>query len=388
MRKIFFTSLLLSLLSGNVFSQFAIGHTTITFTDSARSNRSIATEIYYPADVAGDNVPVANGTQTFPVLSFGHGFVMTYDAYANIWETAVPAGYIIAFPKTEGGIAPSHGAFGADLAFVLRAIHDLSQTSTSLFYNRADTMNCVMGHSMGGGASFIAAQNNTNIKALLNFAAAETNPSAIAAANAITQPALIFAGGNDCVAPPAANQLPMYDSLQSLCKTYISITGGSHCQMADNNFLCSFGEGTCSPAPAITRAAQHAIINRYILPWLDSQLKNSCAAGVTFDSLITADAEITFEKTCILCHSTYVNNIENTYGISIYPNPVLGMLHVSIGANDNVLMNVYDAKGIKVFEKKLIALTEDIHTRGWHKGLYFIQFKTREGSYVMRIAVY
>lgn len=388
MKKIFFTCLLLVLGKANVFSQFAIGHTTITFTDSTRSNRTVATEIYYPADIAGDNVPVATGTQTFPVLSFGHGFVMTYDAYANIWETVVPAGYIMAFPKTEGGIAPSHAAFGSDLAFVLTAIHNLSHTSTSFFYNRADTMNCVMGHSMGGGASFIAAQNNPDIKALLNFAAAETSPSAIAAANAITQPALIFAGGNDCVAPPAANQLPMYNSLQSLCKTYISITGGSHCQMADNNFLCSFGESTCSPAPAITRAAQHAIINRYILPWLDSQLKNSCGAGAIFDSLITTDVEIAFDKTCVLCNSTYVTNIENANGISVYPNPVNGLLHISTGVNKDVLMYVYDAHGILMYEKRVTTLTESINTRNWNKGLYLFQFKTHAGSNTMRIAVY
>lgn len=98
---------------------YQIGHTTINFTDVSRGNRVIATEVYYPADIAGDNVPLANDNVVFPTLSFGHGFVMTWDAYQNFWTSLVPNGYIVLFPKTEGSISPSHLDFGKDLAFVL-----------------------------------------------------------------------------------------------------------------------------------------------------------------------------------------------------------------------------------------------------------------------------
>ena len=74
---------------------YAIGHTTITFVDASRNNRNIATEIYYPANVAGNNVGVATTSELFPVLSFGHGFLMGYDAYQNFWETLVPNGFVI-----------------------------------------------------------------------------------------------------------------------------------------------------------------------------------------------------------------------------------------------------------------------------------------------------
>ena len=57
---------------------FEIGRTTITFIDASRGNRSIASEIYYPANSAGINVPVVSTTsESFPVLSFGHGFLMS-----------------------------------------------------------------------------------------------------------------------------------------------------------------------------------------------------------------------------------------------------------------------------------------------------------------------
>jgi pimeloyl-ACP methyl ester carboxylesterase len=335
---------------------FQIGHTTITFVDSSRSNRSIPTEIYYPADVAGDNVPVTNAVNDkFPVLSFGHGFVMTWEAYQNIWEAVVEDGFIMAFPKTETGIAPSHADFGKDIVFVIEKLNSLDQDSTSLFFNRIDSMNCVMGHSMGGGAAFLAAQFSPVVKTLATLAPAETNPSAIQAATSSIIPSLIFAGGNDCVTPPATNQLPMYDSLQASCKTYISILGGSHCQMANTNFLCNIGEATCSPTPTISRAVQHTIINRYLLPWLNFQLKNDCVAGSIFDSTIAADSSINFQKTCLLCSSTSSSEIESNFNFELFPNPFKEslMVRLSQSTNKEFLVELYSMNGAKLLTRKV-----------------------------------
>ena len=320
----------------NFAQPFQIGHTTITFVDTTRNNRSIPTEIYYPADVAGDNVSVTtNVNDKFPVISFGHGFVMTWEAYQNIWESVVVDGFIMAFPRTETGIAPTHAEFGKDIAFVIERLNSLDQDSTSLFFNRIDSMNCVMGHSMGGGAAFLSTQFSSAIKTLATLAPAETNPSAIQAAATSVIPSLIFAGGNDCVTPPTTNQVPMCDSLQSSCKTFVSIIGGSHCQMADNNFLCSFGEATCSPQPTITRAVQHTIINRYLLPWLNFQLKNNCVEGAKFDSIIAIDSSITFQKNCLLCNSTSTKEIKQKFNVQLFPNPFKESLFIQCNQSLN-----------------------------------------------------
>lgn len=83
---------------------FNIGHTTVGFFDSSR-NRSIETEVYYPADTPGENVPLALGN--YPVIVFGHGFLMSWEAYQNFWTELVPSGYVICFPTTETGFSPA-----------------------------------------------------------------------------------------------------------------------------------------------------------------------------------------------------------------------------------------------------------------------------------------
>jgi pimeloyl-ACP methyl ester carboxylesterase len=313
---------LLTLFSISTFAQsYQVGHTSVTFIDSSRGNRSVPTEIYYPSDIAGDNVAFATMPGKAPVIAFGHGFVMTYDAYFNFRDAIVPKGYILAFPTTEGSLSPSHGEFGKDLAFVLRAVAKLGNSTSSPMHNKVDTFNCVMGHSMGGGASMLALAYDPTIKAVANFAAAETSPSAIAAAGSANVPALLFAGQNDCVTAAATNQQPMYAALPSACKHYISIKGGSHCQMALSNVACNFGESTCTPAPAISRAAQHDVINTFLLPWLDYRLKASCAAGNLFDTKLVSETTITFEKNCDLCSTANVQNVASHTGVTVYPNP-------------------------------------------------------------------
>ena len=157
---------------------YLIGSRTITFFDAGRS-RNIETNIYYPGLTAGTNATVVDGA--FPVLVIGHGFVMTPNAYANLWEHFVPRGYIVALPTTEGGFAPDHGEFGLDLAFIAEALQAANSDGASPFFEHVAPTSALMGHSMGGGASFLGAANNSAITTLVNFAAAETNPSAIAA---------------------------------------------------------------------------------------------------------------------------------------------------------------------------------------------------------------
>lgn len=354
---------------------FAVGHTTINFTDPAR-NRPVPTEVYYPADVAGDDVAFTQQSITAPIVTFGHGFVMSWDAYANVWEELVANGYVVAFPKTETGFSPNHLELGKDLAFLVTAMQTENATPASRFFARLDSSACVMGHSMGGGAAFLAVQYNSSIRTMITLAAAETSTSAIGAAASITIPSLVFAGANDCVTPPPAHQLPMYAALASTCKAYISIVGASHCQMADQNTLCSIGEASCTPPPAISRADQHVVLNRYMVPWLDYQLKNDCVAGNIFAATVASDAAVAYQLSCTICPSTGLFPAASMEAIKIFPNPTSGLLQLQFSAQFNGNVTVLDMYGKSLKEFKIKDTAEAA----------FSIFDLPEGYYVLRMS--
>ena len=296
--------------SSTIFAQFSVGHRTITFNDPTRTGgfgsgggagRQIQTEIYYPATSAGNNVNVANGE--FPVIVFGHGFAMSWDAYQNIWEHYAALGYILAFARTEGSLipSPSHNDFGLDLRLIGEKMTAENSNSASPFYQKINGNIAIMGHSMGGGATILAAANNANIKAIIGLAPAETNPSAIAAAPNVSVPAIIFSGSSDGVTPPADHHIPIYNGLVSTCKTFVSIVGGGHCYYANTNFNCDFGETTSSTGISITRAQQQARTFSLLDPWLEYMLKDSCDAYTQFSDLQDdSPSTLAVQTTCAL----------------------------------------------------------------------------------------
>lgn len=355
---------------------FQIGHKQQTFIDESRSNRSINTEIYYPANSSGDNVSMANGI--FPTLVFGHGFVMTWDSYAYLWNGIIPSGFILVFPKTEGSFSPSHTDFGKDIAFLVDAmkLEGLNQSST--FYNAVSNKSAAMGHSMGGGSAFLSIQYNSTITALATLAAAVTNPSSVTAAPEIQIPSLTIAGANDCITPTADHQMPMYNALSSECKSYVSLLGASHCQFAGTSFTCSFGEATCLPAAAITADAQHSLTLQLLLPWLNYYLKEDCDAGNSFQELIETNSGNSSEQNCSLaCNTSSIDEFSNEFTIS--PNPIqnTGKLF-SKKALVDAEIRVINVTGQLVKQYNFINGNEfKLDFEDVHSGLYFIQISER-----------
>ncbi len=286
------------MISGNLSSQsFQIGHTSVLFIDTSRDNRKIRTEIYYPADTAEKNAAVSDTvTDKFPVICFGHGYQMSWDRYKYIYESLVPHGYIIAFPKTGMELFPSHMDFAKDIAFLIDALFETSKEPSSIFYNRIDSINCSMGHSMGGGSAVLAASFSSSIRTIALLAPLNTRPSSIDAAKELKIPSLIIAGKNDCVTPPEIHQAPMYTNLNSPSKIIITIKGGSHCQMADKSTKCKLAESTCKPRAEITDVAQHETVIKYLLQWLNFHLKGDLASGEQFDTFLESDESIEFER--------------------------------------------------------------------------------------------
>jgi dienelactone hydrolase len=278
-----------------VEENLTIGHTTIVFYDDVR-DRNIETQIYYPSATLGDDTNISPGN--YPVIIFGHGFLMDWESYQNYWEALVPDGYIICFPTTEMSLTPSHEDFGKDLKTLAAQMQDQSEDENSIFHNSILPKTAIMGHSMGGGASFLASENNSTINTMVNFAAAETMPSAISSAFNVAIPSLIFSGENDCVAPADVNQDVMYNNLASPCKTQIKIIDGNHCNFANSNFSCDLGESFCSSNPSIAREQQQQITTNFLKLWLDYTLYDNQNSLNLFKDQLQTSTLINYSQSC------------------------------------------------------------------------------------------
>lgn len=353
---------------------FAIGHTTYLFADTTRPDREITAEIFYPAMFAGDDAP-AVADEIFPYVIMSHGFLMTYDAYAYIWETLVPAGYIVVLPTTAGEFFPDHTEYAKDIAFLSLAVYALSDVSSNVLYGHIKNSCAAMGHSMGGGATFLALTYPNVINTSITFAAAETSPSAIEASAIAEVPALIFAGSDDCVTPSSTNQELMYANIP-VCKTLINITGASHCQFADYDFTCSLGELFCSSA--IDIETQHQIVNTFMMPWLQFFLYDDLAGKITFQESLLASSEITFMQDCETLTPIEENIFSEKNKSIIYPNPASNFIYMqSASAANCTLLNI---SGQQVLEFIIAPGLQKVNLGDVGKGTYILHIQKEDNT--------
>lgn len=286
MKQVVFSLFLLIFSTAFLFAQsYPIGNRSVTYTDAARSNRSVPVVVQYPATVAGTDVAFAMGT--FPVVIFGHGFAMSGDNYDNVWQTLVPQGYVVVLVNTETSLlGTSHSNFAGDLAFMAQKMQSENNTSTSPFFQKLTNKTAIMGHSMGGGATVLASANNTQIATTVTLAPAETDPSSISAALNTKVPSLVVVGEDDCVVPAGDGPTPIYNNFMGIPKAFVSIINGNHCNFSDgSSFNCNFGEGSSGCSNNYIDQ-QHAAMDAAILPWLNYWLKGSCAALSSFVTTI------------------------------------------------------------------------------------------------------
>jgi pimeloyl-ACP methyl ester carboxylesterase len=274
-------TILLSLLTASCAYAYDIGHVNREWYDAQR-DVSVPVEVYYPATEAGVNTPIAiPPTGGFPVIAFAHGYLMPWHDYSYIWEALIPEGYIVLMLQSGDEILPNHEQYARDLVFVAWYLQIQGMLPESNWYNKISEMNAVMGHSMGGGASVLAASYDASIDAIVNLAASEVSPSAIDAAGLVDVPTLMIIGSNDCATPYAEHQGPMFDALQSNTRAIVSIEGGSHCQFNDYNLTCELGEVGCTD-PTITREEQLSHVIQLTRPFLNYHLQGNATAWATF----------------------------------------------------------------------------------------------------------
>ena len=253
----------------------------------------ITATLYYPATEPGASTPFDATGGPYPAVSFGHGFLTPVSQYESTLEHLATWGYFAIASKSEGGLFPSHRRFAEDLRYCLDFLEAENADDQSEFFASVDVDSFgLSGHSMGGGCSMLAAADEgARLKAVCNLAAAETNPSAIAAAANITAPVSLIAGSEDSITPITQHGQRMYDNLILAPGTLPVIRGGFHCGFIDSNIIfCDSG--------SISRDEQLRAVRRYLTAFFNLYLKEDERAwwdvwgpGPIFDSRMDVDVK-------------------------------------------------------------------------------------------------
>ncbi len=368
---------------------YSVGHLSINFIDNTRSGgtaisngvniagtgRVIGTEVYYPAIATGYNTLVADGK--FPIIVLGHGFVMDYTAYNTIYYYLVSKGYIVMLPITEGGTSPNQGYFGRDLNFLATMGINLNNWSSPAslvkFNGKVLAKAAIGGHSMGGGCSFFAAANNSTVSCLFNFAAADITPSSITSATAVTTPALVFSGEQDCVVDTAV-QNSHYANLASANKFHVILKNLTHCDFSNGtNTNCNIGQSISGCGNQISNSLALSSYMNYLEPFLNSHLYGSCAEGQRFmDSInTTSSLRIGLKKSGdIACNVIGVKELENENNFTVFPNPATNKLYISkLNSNEKATFQLFDMTGKLLLKQKDM---NEIDLSVYEEGMYML----------------
>jgi dienelactone hydrolase len=231
---------------------------------------TFAARIYFPANQAGVDAPIATATSPFPVIAFGHGYMQPVESYAALLRHLASNGFVVIAPRSfESSPFPSHSQFGSDLNKSLNALIALAGDPASPFHQRVDLYHLgAMGHSMGGGAALLAAANESRISAVSVWAMVDTNPSAVLAMARDTRPMQWIAGAQDGIVP--ADQRELWRQVNSPAPLQVPlIAGGAHCGFQNYSAFALFCDRGDLP-----KAEQVRVTQQLLTDWFSLYLRN------------------------------------------------------------------------------------------------------------------
>ncbi len=230
--------------------------------------------------------------------------------------------------------------------------------------------NALLGHSIEGGAAIVAA-SQVEVNTLVTFAPAKLRFNTTTPALAVFEESIVFSGSADGVTKPNENHIPLYESLGSSCKYFISITGGAHCYYAKPNGYCDFGERFSSRYITITRSEQQEIMFTYVIPWLDYKLKNNHEAYELFQNTLLNATDITYENECNNNSRIAIGELpETSFDVQIGPNPVRSFVKINTSDEYEIeRVEVYNNSG-KLF---LNSKSKQLDLSALKRGIYLMK---------------
>jgi pimeloyl-ACP methyl ester carboxylesterase len=213
------------------------------------------------------------GNEVSPIFAFGHGYLAPIDIYQSTLEHLASWGITVVAPRSGSGLVPSHEAFGADLVAALDQIGAAASEEDWLGLPVDRTARSVGGHSMGGGAAVLAARLDPGIRTVATLSAADTRPSAVAAAEGVEASILLVAGSEDRITPVDRHQRPIFEAAAGPAQLRV-IEGGGHCGYLDQADLIGLVCGRASLSEEEQRAEGQAALSA----WLRARLMDDAAA--------------------------------------------------------------------------------------------------------------
>jgi dienelactone hydrolase len=342
---IFFLPYLVIIAQPNNKGPYKAGWTSATLN---REGRTLNTIIYYPSFVEGIETQIDTLHGPYQTIAFGHGFFMQNSYYISHFKHLASYGYVIIAPQFPDN---NHIQLAYDLIYCINYIKSQNYVSTSRFFNLIDlTKAGLSGHSMGGGASLLAAANDSTITVAAPLAAAETNPSAVNVMKQIKGVVYLISAQNDGIAPVSTNQLPMYLNANPV-KALPIIKGANHTKFMDTriwDFTDTNSYLTAEQQLSITRKYLASIFNLFLK-------EDSSYFKFVFGDLAQSDTSIIFQYeleplkpksfNLILPQDTSSQTITNflwhsTYSLNLYDQIEYELLIASDEQFNNLVLRV------------------------------------------------
>lgn len=252
-----------------------VAKSTTSVAGLSGGNTSVGLTVYYPAVSTATNAALDASGAPYPMIVFGHGFSLAANLYETLYQHWASHGFVVATPTTEQGTFSGNlPKFIVDMEATVIGVRAAAMGSTGPLVGAvASTATATAGgHSFGGAAAIVAAQQRPDLfSAVFTLAATATSPQGVDIMTAVASlavPALHMGASTDSVVPPAANLSVIYAADPST-RHLVEIAGGTHSYFHETWYLDRLTE-----APgAISVATQQLLVRRATTAFLDSYAK-------------------------------------------------------------------------------------------------------------------
>jgi dienelactone hydrolase len=219
--------------------------------------QGLGATVFYP----GAGGAVAAGGP-FSGLVLGHGFARARAQHANNGIFLASHGYVVVTVDFPNPFSPDFDAWAAQISAALDWLEAQNADPASRFYQQIalDRLGA-LGHSAGGMATWVAAGQDSRIKAVMPLDPVPADGADLAALGAAITVASGWTGapGSSCNASASYSQF--YPLVAAGHKAQYIVSSATHCDFEDpSNFLCTIACGGTSDA-------RRQVWRRYTVAW-------------------------------------------------------------------------------------------------------------------------